>query len=106
MSATLTAPPAATPTATPLPAPAALPHRRRPGTRHELLLVTADSDDVVARVLGLLARRGCAPCSVTYARGDRHRHGRLHLVVECRGGRPHKLGDWLGGLVDVLEVQV
>jgi acetolactate synthase small subunit len=97
MSATLTA----------VPSPAVSSPRPRPvAPRAEVLLVTADTDDVVARVLTVLARRGCSPASITYARGDRHRHGRLHLVLDCRGGRPHKLADWLGNLVDVLDVQV
>lgn len=104
MSASLTLDPASSRS---LPAPAGLPHpRRRSAVRQEVLLVTADADDVVARVLTVLARRGCAPSSITYARGDRHRHGRLHLVLDCAGGRPHKVADWLGNLVDVLEVQV
>jgi acetolactate synthase regulatory subunit len=67
-------------------------------------LRTTDTPDALPRVLSLLRRRGCNLVRVDYTRSDRHRPGRLQIVVEARG-RPHRLQAWLLELVDVLEVE-
>jgi acetolactate synthase regulatory subunit len=69
----------------------------------QFTLRTTDTPDALTRVLTLLRRRGCDIVRVDYTRADRHRPGRLHVVVEARG-RPHRLRAWLLQMVDVLEV--
>ena len=74
-----------------------------PTSPRRFRLRTTEAPDALPRVLTLLRRRGCDLIRVDYARADRHRPGRLQIVVEARG-RPHRLHAWLLELVDVLEV--
>ena len=79
------------------PAPSAARPRR-------LALETTGREDVLARVLTLLRRRGCRIVAVDFHEADRHGPGRLELAIETPPRIEHALESWLMGLVDVIAV--
>ena len=74
-------------------------------TRRTLELRITASQEVLFRVLGLLQRRRCRVTQVDYVAGDRHYPGRLTIGVEAPAGHAHCLEQWVGNLVDVMEVR-
>jgi acetolactate synthase regulatory subunit len=85
--------------------PVVSPPTRGGGTvTHRFRVVTTDEPDALMRVLVLLRRRGCTVVGLDYARADRHRHGRLEVVVHTDSRAAHRLRAWLLQLVDVVVV--
>ena len=62
--------------------------------------------DVVVRILVLLRRRRCAVTSVDVRAADRHRPGRLLIGFDAPSGHADRVAQWVGALVDVLEVEL
>ena len=78
---------------------------RPEGTRRSLALEVTTSNEVLARVLGLLLRRRCRVTGVDYVARDRHYPGRLVVAFEAPPGRARCVEAGLGKLVEVLAVQ-
>jgi acetolactate synthase small subunit len=72
---------------------------------HRFILDVTDRADVLPRIVGLCHRRGCEIISLTYARGDRHRPGRLDLAVTADERHLRPLAPRLAALVDVHDVR-
>jgi acetolactate synthase small subunit len=75
------------------------------GPRRVAEIRLRDTPDAIARVVTTLRRRSCVVVAIDFRATDRHRPGRLAIVYEplprCRQAVP----EWLGNLVDVLEVR-
>jgi acetolactate synthase small subunit len=67
-------------------------------------LEVTDDPAVLVRVLVTLQRRQCRITAVDFSRADRHRPARLRIAVDAPPSHAHRMGAWLGNLVDVLEV--
>jgi acetolactate synthase regulatory subunit len=67
-------------------------------------LEITDRPDVLARIVTLCQQRRCQVTALSYIAADRHRTGEVVLSVSASSWHGDRLGAWLGGLVDVLEV--
>jgi acetolactate synthase regulatory subunit len=67
-------------------------------------LEVTDDPAALVRILVTLQRRRCGITAVEFRRADRHRPAVLRIAVEAPPRHAHRVGAWLGNLVDVLAV--